>query len=303
MTAQLDRDIFGNLLSRKEPAGTRRHYHFDGLGSTTALSDEAGIAASTLLYDAWGNQRAATGATMPNYRFTGAELDSASGLYHMGARFYDPTIGRWLGEDPLQSDHFNPQSLNFYAYAMNSPTGLTDLDGESVFDAIFGTHIHTQVLEYLTARYSALGAEGRVWIRSCGCQADLVLWKAPGGTQVYEIKPISWHVGGYRQRHGEQQLANYAKHLKANTKLGQMVISSGGSSELLLATISYNEWIDIDLWVFKDSPGMIYYNARLSAKAMEALGQPASVPAALILALAGIIALYMGLPPSPQPAP
>ncbi|HEV8353711.1 MAG TPA: hypothetical protein VGR24_05885, partial [bacterium] len=87
MTAQLDRDIFGNLLSRKEPAGTRRYYHFDGLGSTTALSDEAGATVATLLYDAWGNQRAATGATVPNYRFTGAELDSASGLYHMGARF------------------------------------------------------------------------------------------------------------------------------------------------------------------------------------------------------------------------
>ena len=52
MVAQLDRDIFGNLLSRKEPAGTRRYYHFDGLGSTTALSDEGGVAVATLLYDA-----------------------------------------------------------------------------------------------------------------------------------------------------------------------------------------------------------------------------------------------------------
>jgi RHS repeat-associated protein len=101
MTAQLDRDIFGNLLSRKEPAGTRRYYHFDGLGSTTALSDEGGATVATLLYDAWGNQRAATGSAMPNYRFTGAELDSASGLYHMGARFYDPTIGRWLSDQIL----------------------------------------------------------------------------------------------------------------------------------------------------------------------------------------------------------
>jgi YD repeat-containing protein len=49
MTAQLDRDIFGNLLSRKEPVGTRRYYHFDGLGSTTALSDEGGATVATLL--------------------------------------------------------------------------------------------------------------------------------------------------------------------------------------------------------------------------------------------------------------
>jgi RHS repeat-associated protein len=134
MTAQLDRDIFGNLLSRKEPAGTRRYYHFDGLGSTTALSDEGGAAVATLLYDAWGNQRAASGATVPNYRFTGAELDSASGLYHMGARFYDPTIGRWLSEDPLKI--LFPLTLNFYVYASGNPiiaidpSGLTECDLE-----------------------------------------------------------------------------------------------------------------------------------------------------------------------------
>jgi RHS repeat-associated protein len=68
---------------------------------------------------------------MPNYRFTGAELDSASGLYHMGARFYDPTIARWMSEDPKQpgafapwsnriisvqdNRTFDPFSLNFYS--------------------------------------------------------------------------------------------------------------------------------------------------------------------------------------------
>jgi uncharacterized protein RhaS with RHS repeats len=60
MTAQYDRDIFGNLLSRREASGARRYYHFDGLGSTTALTNESGAATSTLLYDAWGNQRAAS---------------------------------------------------------------------------------------------------------------------------------------------------------------------------------------------------------------------------------------------------
>jgi len=38
MTAQLDRDIFGNLLSRQDMTG-RRYYHPDGLGSTVALTN------------------------------------------------------------------------------------------------------------------------------------------------------------------------------------------------------------------------------------------------------------------------
>ncbi len=129
MTAQLDRDLFGNLLSRREASGARRYYHYDGLGSTTALTNESGAATSTLLYDAWGNQRAATGSDQGRYRFTGAELDAATGLYHMGARFYDPTIGRWLSEDPVQDQYFEPATLNFYAYCNLNPLILVDHDG------------------------------------------------------------------------------------------------------------------------------------------------------------------------------
>jgi RHS repeat-associated protein len=138
MTAQYDRDIFGNLLSRREASGARRYYHFDGLGSTTALTNESGAATPTLLYDAWGNQRAATGSDQGRYRFTGAELDTATGLYHMGARFYDPTIGRWLSEDPVQDKHFEPGTLNFYAYVHGNPLLYVDPDGKAaIVPAIF----------------------------------------------------------------------------------------------------------------------------------------------------------------------
>jgi RHS repeat-associated protein len=128
ITAQLDRDIFGNLLSRREASGVRRYYHPDGLGSTNALTDETGNLLASMLYDAWGNVRASS-ADVGKYRFAGAELDTASGLYHMGARFYDPSIGRWLSEDPKQDKVFNPLALNFYAYVNNTPLTLVDPDG------------------------------------------------------------------------------------------------------------------------------------------------------------------------------
>jgi RHS repeat-associated protein len=134
MTAQLDRDIFGNLLSRKEPT-VRRYYHFDGLGSTTALTNESGTMVATTLYDAWGLQRTSSGSGHGKYRYTGAEMDTASGFYHMGARFYDPSLGRWLSEDPVHGRHFEPTALNFYSYVTNNPMTSTDptglLEGES----------------------------------------------------------------------------------------------------------------------------------------------------------------------------
>ncbi len=126
LNADLERDIFGNLLARQDAGGARYYYHHDGLGSTVGLTDASGAVAAQRTYDAWGNRRTSSGAAPGNYQFTGAELDPTSGLYHMGARFYDPTIGRWLSEDPVQDNYFEPGSLNFYAYVSNNPVLLTD---------------------------------------------------------------------------------------------------------------------------------------------------------------------------------
>lgn len=130
LKAQLDRDIFGNLLSRREVSGIRRYFAHDGVGGMTGVTDETGSHIASLFYDAWGNVRATGGTwTAGNYRFTGAELDPATGLYHMGARFYEPLIGRWLSEDPVQDRYSQPVSLNFYAYVANNPLVLVDPTG------------------------------------------------------------------------------------------------------------------------------------------------------------------------------
>jgi RHS repeat-associated protein len=135
LKAQLDRDIFGNLLSRREVSGVRRYLSHDGLGGLTGITDEAGSQVASLFYDAWGNVRGTGGTwTAGNYRFTGAEQDSATGLYHMGARFYDPTIGRWLSEDPIQHNIFEPLALNFYGYAYSNPLLLLDPAGLAACD-------------------------------------------------------------------------------------------------------------------------------------------------------------------------
>ena len=58
-----------------------------------------------------------------DYRFTGQRQDG-TGLYQMGARWYDPAIGRWLQPDTIVPDPGNPQSLNRYSYVLNNPVTL-----------------------------------------------------------------------------------------------------------------------------------------------------------------------------------
>ena len=48
----------------------------------------------------------------------------------MGARYYDPVIGRFLSMDPVEFVESNPASFNRYAYANNNPYMYYDPDGE-----------------------------------------------------------------------------------------------------------------------------------------------------------------------------
>ena len=61
-------------------------------------------------------------------QFTGQILDS-TGLYYYNARYYDPTIGRFISADTAAPDMQNPQSLNKYSYCLNNPLNRTDPTG------------------------------------------------------------------------------------------------------------------------------------------------------------------------------
>ncbi|MCZ7423706.1 hypothetical protein O7605_29785 [Verrucosispora sp. WMMA2121] len=75
----------------------------------------------------YGNERG-TQATWPNPRgFVGGYKDS-TGLTQVGERMYDPLLGRFLSVDPVL-DQFDPQQMNAYIYANNSPISFSDPTG------------------------------------------------------------------------------------------------------------------------------------------------------------------------------
>lgn len=68
-----------------------------------------------------------------DHKYTGQELDKETGLYNYNARLYDPDLGRFITPDKLQSNYYNPQSLNRYSYVGNNPLSYTDPTGKSWF--------------------------------------------------------------------------------------------------------------------------------------------------------------------------
>ena len=75
----------------------------------------------------YGNPRG-TEPEWPNSKgFVGGDKDP-TGLTHIGAREYDPLLGRFISVDPLQ-DLTDPQQWNAYSYAGNDPIGRSDPTG------------------------------------------------------------------------------------------------------------------------------------------------------------------------------
>jgi RHS repeat-associated protein len=108
----------------------------DHLGSVQALVNAAGSVVESYSYDAWGNTtiKNAGGTVITasaygnRYMFQGREYSTVTGLYNFRARWYAPTIGRWLSKDPIGLEG----GLNLYAFCGNDAVNFVDPMGEIV---------------------------------------------------------------------------------------------------------------------------------------------------------------------------
>ena len=130
-------DNSGNILARYTEtrgldeelsvlrSGTTSYFQTDGLGSATSLSNGAGSLAKTYTFDSYGKQTASTGTLTNQFQYTGREFDSETGPYFNRARYYDPSVGRFISEDPLAFE----SGPNYYSYVHNSPIRFIDPRG------------------------------------------------------------------------------------------------------------------------------------------------------------------------------
>jgi RHS repeat-associated protein len=120
----------------------------------------------------WMNDAAANDKT---YQYNGKELESFGGLgwHDYGARFYDPSIGRFTTVDPMVSEF---PSWTPYHYVHNNPLRYTDPTGMSANDIIIRPkkgedHVALQTfvhLQSLTTKKLEMDSKGNVTFAASG---------------------------------------------------------------------------------------------------------------------------------------
>ncbi|MFI7367667.1 RHS repeat-associated core domain-containing protein [Streptomyces sp. NPDC050149] len=121
----------GPVMVRTAQAGkiTTSYLLSDRNGTATTSVDAGTKAVTRRKFTPYGEARGAKPSLWPGEKgFVGGTLDESTGLTHLGAREYDPALGRFISVDPLM-DTADSTALHPYIYAGNSPITFSDPSG------------------------------------------------------------------------------------------------------------------------------------------------------------------------------
>jgi RHS repeat-associated protein len=168
--------VYGlDLISTTDNTGVQTYHLYDGLGSTTGLVDGSGKSVASYDYDVFGAIRSQTGSSPNEFTFTGEQVDD-TGLQYLRARYYDPSIGRFLTRDSVGGSVALPQSLNRYCYTVNDPVNLVDPWGLCAHGVI---SIGSTVLAYIDALTGPFSPPWLEYGSAAGTEAAILLSDSP----------------------------------------------------------------------------------------------------------------------------
>lgn len=101
--------------------GDYRFYTQNAHGDVVNLTDADGEVTKKYTYDAFGVEKNINDSDANPFRYCGEYFDAETGTIYLRARYYNPTIGRFISRDSVTGKIEDPLSLNLYTYCHNNP--------------------------------------------------------------------------------------------------------------------------------------------------------------------------------------
>jgi len=107
-----------------KPTGETYTYHYNGIGSTIAVTDQGKNVVNKYSYTPFGVLTNFEEAIPQPFKYAGqyGVMYEPGGLYYMRARYYDADTGRFISEDPIGFEG----GINLYAYCNSNPVNFVD---------------------------------------------------------------------------------------------------------------------------------------------------------------------------------
>src|SRR3989344_6643634 len=101
------------------------YFQSDNIGSTSIETDSAGSISFKANYLPFGKELSFSSINEEKYGFTSKEYDAESSLNYFNARYYNPSNGKFISNDPIYK-----VNEGGYQYVRNNPLTITDPTGQ-----------------------------------------------------------------------------------------------------------------------------------------------------------------------------
>ena len=125
------RYIRGNdLVYADKGENTEKTYYVTDMhGNVVQLLDESGNVTKTYEYDSFGNEVKPEKKDENPYRYCGEYYDKETEEVYLRARYYQPSVGRFITRDTYTGESNEPLSLHLYTYCENDGVNAWDPSG------------------------------------------------------------------------------------------------------------------------------------------------------------------------------